>query len=237
LFGSYPRPTPPAVHEFYSDFDTYLASQWIVTTATGTSALAAGNGGFLLQTTSAGATDIQANELSVKSFNLITGARAWFAINVNLDSATLSLFQAGWANTFATMAPTDGIYFEKPSGAAVLNLILNKGGTKTTLLVGTVAAATAYTLGWYYDGSATPTLYAYATIGLTIPTSQGQPYWAGGNQRIISASADGSNANPLTNLPLAATGLTAGFGIKNSTAVARTNTVDYFLTANEIVRF
>src|ERR1700687_5774254 len=133
LFGDYPRPTPFGVHEFVTDFDTYLASQWIVTAATGTSALAAGNGGFVLQTTSAGATDIQANEIAIKSFNLITGARAWFAVNVNLDNASLPLFQAGWVNTLATMAPTDGIYFEKVAASTTLNLILNKGGTKTTM--------------------------------------------------------------------------------------------------------
>jgi hypothetical protein len=39
------------------------------------------------------------------------------------------------------------------------------------------------------------------------------------------------------NLPLPATGLVAGFGIKAAAAAAKTMTVDYFYAGNEILRF
>lgn len=239
MFGDYPGPTPFRIHEVFSDFDRYLASDWTVTTTNaGTSALAAGNGGFLLQTTAATGTDLQSNQTPIADFAVVPGARMWFSMNINLNDASAQLFQAGFANSFAALAPTDGIYFSKAAASTTLNLILAKSSTVTTLAVGTLAAATAYTIGFYYDGKPTPNLYVYFTGGYTTgPTAFSQPYYTGGSQVTVSASADGLNPNPLTNLPLAATNLVAGFAIKASAAAAKTNTIDYFYAGNEILRF
>lgn len=239
LFADYPGPTPFRVHERFEDWDHYLASDWTITTTNaGTAALTNGNGGLLLLTTAATGADLEALSTPVLDFNVIPGARMWYAINFQLSDATACLFQAGFANSFATLAPTDGIYFEKPAAATLLNLVLNKGGVKTTLTIGNLVAATQYTLGFYYDGKPMPNLYAFSTIGYAgVPTAFAQPYYTGGSQAVASASADGQNPNPLTNLPLAATGLVSGFALKASAAAAKTLTVDYFYSGNEILRF
>ena len=238
LFGDYPGPTPFRMHERFEDFDHFLATDWTVTTTNaGTAALANGNGGNLLLTTAATGADLEAVQTPVLDFNVISGARMWYAINFATNDATATLIQAGFANTFAALAPTDGIYFEKPAAATVLNLVINKGGVKTTLLVGNIANADPRTFGFYLDGKPTPSLYVFSTLGLLTPLAFAQPYFVGGAQAVVSASSDPANPNQLTNLPLPATGLVAGFAIKASAAAAKTLTVDYFYAGNEILRF
>lgn len=236
LYGNYPAPTPPRIYEYFNDFSVYAAADWTVTsTSTGTSALAAGNGGLLVQTTAASNNDIQANQLTVTSFAFAGGQQVWFNINVALSDATASLFLAGLANDFATMAPTDGVYFSKAAASTTLNLILRKSSTSTTIAIGTMANATSYSLGFYYNGNPNATLFAYSSIGLASNVAYGQPYYPGG---IIVAAAGATPAgfsaptNPLTNLPTAA--LTMGFGVKAGAAAIKTSTVDYVLAAQEI---
>ena len=235
VFGNYPKSTPPRLNEYFNDFNTYAAGDWTVTaTGGGTTALTTGNGGNLLLSTAGANNDVQGNELTQPTFAFTTGSQVWFSINVAIGgSVTTSAFMAGLSNTFATLAPTDGVYFSKPTGAATLNAIIRASSTSTTIALGTMVAATAYTLSFYYDGRATPTLYFYTTIGMSAPTAYSAPYFSGGNQVIASASSDPAATNALTNLPTAA--LTAGLAIKATTAAVRTATVDYILAAEEII--
>lgn len=236
LFGDYPAPTPFRIHEILSDFDTYTAADWLVTTGGGTTALAAGNGGFIIQTTAASLNDIQANQSPSASFIGSAACRMWFAININLSDANLSQFQAGFANSFATMAPTNGIYFDKPSGATLLNLVLAKASVKTTIPITNLTSAQAVTVGFYYDGKPTPNLYGFCTAGLTLPVAFDAAHWPGGSQVYASASADGLNPFPMTNFPNTVAQV-AGFGIKAGEGVAKTNTIDYWYAGGEIIRY
>lgn len=237
LFGDYSWPGPVDLYEYKNDFSTYAAADWTVsTTNSGTTALTNGNGGLLLQTTGATSTNYQSNYLTTTSFAFTPGYRTWFWINVALsDVATHNFFQAGLVDTLSTNAtPGQGVYFSKLDASSTVSLVLNKSGTKTTVTVGTMVINTATTLGFYYDGRAVPTLYAYSSIGLTANTAFG-PDPVFGGARVIAFGANSANA--LTNLPLAATGLTLGFGITTGASVAKTATIDYVGAGMQLARF
>jgi hypothetical protein len=238
LFGDYPGPSPFRIHEVFSDFDNFQAADWVQTlSAGGAIALTPGNGGQLLLTTAATGADTAALQTLVADFNVIAGARLWYALNMQTNDASADILYAGFANTFAGFAPTSGLYFEKASGAAQLNFVINNGGVKTVLPVGLISANDPRTFGFYLDGKPTPNLYVFSTLGLATPLAQAQPYYPGGAGIAVSASADGANPNSLVNLPVPATNLVAGFGIKAAAAAAKTMTVDYFYAGNEILRF
>ena len=237
VFGEYPQGlTPPRVNEYFNDFNTYAAGDWTVTATTGTSALIDANGGKLVQTTAASASDTQAQQLVKKSYAFTAGAQLWFSINVALNDVTNTAFAAGMTNSISALTPTDGVYFNKLTATNVLNAVIRAASVSTTIPLGVLAINTPYTLSFYYDGKPTPTLYFFTTIGLATPTAFAQPYFSGGNQINGEASADGANPNTLVNLPPPSTLLDLGFGIA-STAVAsvKTATVDYVLGSCEIL--
>lgn len=239
LWGDYVAPCPVDTYNYFNDFSTYAAGDWTVTTTGGSSALTPGNGGFLLQTTGAASGNTQANEQVSTPLNFIvaTPQRYWFAINFQMSSVGTTTFLAGWVNTLAAMAPTSGVYFSKVSGSQTLNIILNKGGVTTTVAVGTIAAATPYTIGWYYDARSTSTLFVYSTIGLTLPYTRQGTYQIFGGAPVVSIGGN-SAANPsLANLPLPATALKLGYGVQPNSAASITGTYDYVFTASQINRF
>jgi hypothetical protein len=226
------------LNEYFNDFNTYAAGDWTVTSSSsGTSALTDFNGGALVVTTATSAADIQGNQLAKKSFAFTTGSQVWFSINFKLTTALTPAFMAGLANSFATLAPTDGVYFSKAASSTTMNLLITSGSTSTTIPVGTMADATFYTFSFYLTGAPTNTLRIYSTIPYAgSPTAFGQPYFNGGNQEVASASNDGINTNPLTNLPPTTTLLTAGFAVKSSGGtLAGIATIDYMLASEEII--
>jgi hypothetical protein len=239
LFGDYQWPAPIDQYEYRTDFSTYAAGDWTVaTTNSSTSALTAGNGGLLIQTTGATSTNYHSNYLASTSFAFTPGYRTWFWINVKLsDVATHCLWQAGLVDTLSTNAvPTHGVYFSKPDASAAVTLVLNKNTTKTTIAVGTMVIATAHTLGYYYDGKQTPTLYIYSSIGMTANTAFGlDPVYGG--RPVVAAGVNAVSGNLLTNLPLTTTGLTVGFGLTAGESVAKTATYDYVGAAMQVARF
>jgi hypothetical protein len=232
LFGSYQWPGPVDLYAYSNDFSTYAAGDWTVTsTNSGTSALADGEGGLLVQTTGATSTNYQANQLAKKSFYFVSGYRHWFWINFKLSDVAHTLFLAGLVDTLAgPMTPGSGIYFSKTDASTTLNLILNSASTTTTIAVGTIAAATAYSVGYYYDGRSSPSLRVFSSIGASLPTlwEHSVQYYGGGDAGL---SVD------LTNIPAASVGHTLGFGITTGASAAHTNTVDYVGAASQVNRF
>jgi hypothetical protein len=158
-------------------------------------------------------------------------------MNVKLTTSTTPALMFGLANSFATLAPTDGVYFSKVAGSQTMNLIINASSTPTTLAVGTMADATFYTFSYYFDGKPTRTLQVFSTIGYSgSPTAFSVPYFSGGNQEVISASDETGATNSLVNLPTTTTLLTAGFAVKSSGGtLAGIATIDYFLAGEEII--
>lgn len=238
LWGDYEWPGAHDFYEYKNDFTTYAAGDWAVTsTNSGASALADGEGGLLVQTTGVTTTNYQANETVAKTFYMVTGYRHWFWINFNLSDVAHTLLLAGWVDTLSgPMTPGSGVYFSKTDASTTLNIILNNAGTKTTVAVGTIAAATAYTVGWYYDGKSTPTLSVFSSIGLTLPVvSQGVPVYGG--KLVTSIGANSPTNTSLANLPAANVGHRLAFGITTGAGAAHTNTVDFVGGASQVNRF
>jgi hypothetical protein len=240
LTAQYPSPAPVQTYEYFNDFSTYNSGDWTVTTTNGgTSALTDGEGGLLIQTTGATSTNYQANQLKNLSWYVTTGYRHWFGINFKLSDTAHTAFQAGWIDTLAgPLTPGSGIYFSKTDASTTLNLIINNASATTTIAVGTIAASTAYSVGWYFNAAANPTLYIYSSIGLTLPyTWEGQQQFQYG-VRVASVGA-GSNTNPtlLTNLPAATVGHTMGWGLSTGTNAAHTLTVDHVFSGSAVNRF
>lgn len=243
LLGRYAHSNPLYANYYENDFNTYAAADWTVAPATGTSALTAALGGALLLTTGAVSGNGQGNALTPVSFAFTPGYQTWFAIGFTVTGTNQTLanwifgLTAGGAN-----APTSGVYFTKATAVLTVNGVLNKGGTTTTLTSITTApsGATSFSLGIFYDGRPTSNLYFYSSAGLTggtgtpSPTAYGQVPIYGGT-RVASASNDGINVNPLTNLPTV--NLQPSFFIQTNAASAATLQVDYVVAACEVLRF
>lgn len=212
LFASMSQPDPTKFHEYWNDFDTYTAGDWVVTEtqAGATQALTAGDGGWLLLTNSAADDDIVALQKTPAAFTLTAGKKAFFKTRFKVSDATQSDVVFGLQVVDTTpLDVTDGIYFLKADGAATVNFICRKNattGSTSASSVATLVADTFITLAFYYDGI--DKVY-YAVDGA------------------VGGSLDGSS----TYLPDTIT--TVSFAVQNGEAVAKTMTVDYVYAAIE----
>ena len=240
-FGFYPKNMPVAANYYENDFNTYAAGDWTVAPATGTSALSAGLGGQLTLTTGAVSGNGQGNALTPVSFAFTPGYQTWFSINFVLVSQLLPNWVVGLTAGGAS-APTSGVYWTKATSSRNVNFLINKASSITTITSATtVADAVSVALGIYYDGKGIANLYGYSSTGLTgatqttpSPTAFGTPPIYGGT-RVCSASNDGINVNPLTNLPTV--NLQPSFFVQTNASSTVTMIVDYVIASCEIARF
>lgn len=211
---------------FYEDdFMNYTAGNWTVTASTGTTALAAGNGGLVVQTTSTTGSDVQHNLKNPLSIALTSTNRFWFLWRGKVDTVSNSVWVLGLTGALTSFVPTDGVYLSK--AAAATNLVLNvrKSSTSTTAsLGGTIADATNIVAGFFYDAKASPTIYAFMGTSTTMNSSNSP------GQFITSVVA----VTDMTNLPTANLGVS--FGVQTNTTATRALTTDYILGATEITR-
>jgi hypothetical protein len=241
LYGNYPFPCPPDCGTYFNDFFTYLAGDWTVAPATGTSVLNSQNGGVLRLTTGAVSGNGQGNALNPASITITPGFQSWFAILITLPLTSVPNFIVGLTAGGAN-APTNGVYFSKPTVSQVVSMIINKASTPTTMTNTTTCAdATQLALGWFYDGRPTPTLYGFSSTALTslgyLGTAFAQPqifggamFGAMGGDQTVAAALQ-----PLTNLPIVA--LQPSFFVQTNAASAVTMDVDYVFGSTEIPRF
>lgn len=204
----YGLPDPASWHTYFTDFDTYLAADWVVTeTGVATQALTDADGGVLLVTNAAADNDASFSQKVGESFLLKTGKRTIFKAKFQVSDATQSDFIAGLQITDTTpLAVSDGVYFQKDDGDADLDFHVTKNGTSTSATaIATVVDATDIVVGFYYDGK----------VGI---------------EYFVDDVHLGTSV--LTNLPDDEI-LTVSFGIQNGVAVAKTMSVDYIFAANE----
>lgn len=201
---------PTVYHQYMEDFDYYVAANYTITTVTSgspTQALTNGNGGLLLITNTAGATDSTFLDKKGESFAITAGKQAFFKARFQVSDANLSAFVMGLQITDTTpLAVTDGIFFQKAASSTHLDFYCQKDATtgkKTTLDIAEVVSATNLSVGWYYDGGTV--LNAYVN-------------------EVLAASFDPTGFLPDSTL-------TVSFGIQNGEAVAKTMTVDYTFAA------
>lgn len=215
--GMFGLPDPTEWHVYFNDFDTYVAGDWTVTAVgAGTQALTDIDGGGLLLTNAAADNDSIELQKVGESFLLAAGKRAFFKARLKVSDATQSDFLIGLAVTDTTLqgavsgaGVTDGIFFNKDDGDALLDVQCQKNATTgQTRGVGiaTVVADTFLTVAWAYDG-VNEVKYFVNNVHL--------------------GTLDASS----TYLP--DTDLTVSVAVQNGEAVAKTMTVDYIFAALE----
>lgn len=198
---------PHKWHLDTNDFDTFGATGWTITRVgtTPTEALTSEDGGVLLLTTTAGATDSTFLQEVGPSFTIVSGLQFIMRVRFKVSDSTNSQFQFGLMQSGATaFAPTDSIHFDKPTAAQTVNLVTTSASTATTTsAIATMADATYIELAVYLDGAGNASYYVNGrrsgTVTLTNPTGV----------------------------------LTVSFGLKNGAAAIKTASLDFYFAAKE----
>ena len=205
--GKLKAPAPHKYHSYFNDFDTYLASDWTITTTedgtgSATEALTDGDGGILLVTNAAGDNDHDFFQLVKEGFKYESGKQLAFHVRFKTNDATQSDIVAGLQLTDTTpLDVTDGIFFLKSDGAATISFIVEKDSTQSTLtLPNSLADDTFMTLGFVYD-----------------PKDQKFHVY---QNNVLAGTVVSTNAPDDEEL-------TVSFGIQNGAAAAKTLSVDY----------
>ena len=205
--GKLKAPAPHKYHSYFNDFDTYLASDWTITTTedgtgSATEALTDGDGGILLVTNAAGDNDHDFFQLVKEGFKFESGKQIGFHVRFKTNDATQTDIVAGLQLTDTTpLDVTDGIFFLKSDGAATISFIVEKDSTQSTLtLPNSLADDTFMTLGFIYD-----------------PKDQKFHVF---QNNVLAGTVVSTNAPDDEELTLS-------FGIQNGAAAAKTLSVDY----------
>ena len=211
--GKLKAPAPHKYHTYFNDFDTYLASDWTITTTedgtgSATEALADGDGGLLLVTNAAGDNDHDFFQLVKEGYKYEAGKQLAFHMRFKTNDATQTDIVAGLQLTDTTpLDVTDGIFFLKADGAATISFIVEKNSTQSTLtLPNSLADDTFMTLGFVYD-----------------PKDQKFHVF---QNNVLAGTVVSTNAPDDEELALS-------FGIQNGAAAAKTLTVDYIGASKE----
>ena len=216
---------PSWSHTYHNDFDTFLASDWtITTTGTGTVALTPGDGGLLLLTNTTGATDAIYMQLAAASFKMVPGKDVFFKFAGTLSAVILDVFYAGLlATTTPPNTTQDAVYILKPTASAQLQLVTVIGGVSTVVNFPAAAVPVAgvpFEVGFHIDYLGNVEAFFNPTTGADwqqlAPTSS-----AAG-----AMTTRGRVAASLTPTMTTAI-LNPSFGLLNSTGVANTLTADY----------
>lgn len=205
-------------HTYFNDFDSMAeivaagtdSDSWDVHLTEGGAgeaaiALADGDGGLLLLTNDDADNDAIFLQKKGESFLYVAGAPMIFSMRLKVSDATQSDFVAGLMITDTTpLDITDGIFFRKDDGDALLDFAVEKNNTATTATgIHTVVADTFLSIAFFYDGRSK---VRYGVNGVEL-----------GSLALTNAPDDEE--------------LAISFGIQNGEAVAKTMTVDYIYAA------
>lgn len=211
IFGKYLGiPYKPLWHEYFNDFDhggefnniTDTLTWGITNTGTGTIATADGDGGFLLLTNAAADNDLLFVQKVGESFKYAAGSVMGFGARFKVSDATQSDFVIGLVITDTTLLDvTDGIFFQKDDGDALLDFHVEKNDTATdATAIATVVADTFLTVQWLYSPEDAKIFYGVDGVVL-------------GSLALTNVCDDEE--------------LTITFGLQNGEGVAKTMTVDW----------
>lgn len=213
-------PLPYVWHTYFNDFDHYTAADWTITEVDGDSdgadaiGIVDGDGGLLSITNNDKDNDSEFFQKVGESFLYVAGNPMVFGARFKVSDATESDFVMGLQLTDTTpLAVTDGIWFQKDDGDALLDLHCAKnqgttGGTVSATGIATVADDTFLTVEFVYDGESA---IHYGVNGVELGT-------------IALTYAPDDEA------------LTISFGIQNGAAAAKIMVVDYVYVANYMGR-
>lgn len=222
-------PDPTWAHLYSNDFDTYNSAEWTATVVgTGTQALTPYDGGALLLTNTAGATDAINMQLLAAGFKLLPGKRTFFKFAGQLSDIVNSVFYAGLiAQSTTPLTATAAIYLTKAAGSGTLQLVTKLAGVSTVTALpalAAVVAGTPFEVGFEVAENGNVSAFFNPTTGAN-PISAA----AAAAGQAIGAVAK----QPVANAGLTQALLTPSFGIVNTTAAARSLTVDYVVAARE----
>lgn len=201
---------PSKFHNYFNDFDLFTASDWTITTVeagagSATEAIQNEDGGVLLITNDDADDDSDFLQLVNETFKFETGKALFFKTRLKVSDAIQSDFIIGLQITDTTpLAVTDGIYFRKDDGDALLDFVVIKDSIATTATgIATIADDTYLDIGFFYNGVDKVSFFV-------------------NNQRL--------GFSVVTNLPDDEE-LTISFGIQNGEAAAKTMSIDYIQVA------
>lgn len=207
-FGSYTHPDQTDEHRFIDDFNVFTAANWTTTVVgTSTPALVAGDGGLLGITTSTANNDSTFLQKLPESYSFEAGKPAWFGCRFKVSALT-SVVVFGLQVTDTTPEDvTDGIYFLSATGTGALTGIVRKNATtgSASIAAGALVADTYTELAWYWDGKDKVAFY---------------------QDRVMRGEITGVAASYLPDTTTA-----ISFGLRTTTAAAKTMTVDYFFAS------
>ena len=211
--GRAKMPVPAKYHTYHNDFDTYLASDWTITTTEGGSgnaseALGDGDGGLLVITNDDADNDNDFLQLTKEGFNYEAGKQLAFNARFKTSDADASDVVMGLQITDTSpLDVSDGIFFLLTDGSTTLTFIVEKDGTQSTLDLPTAMADDTFmTVGFMYD-------------------PKDQKFHVSQNNTEVGTVAS-------TNAPDDEE-LTVSFGIQNGAAAAKVLTVDYITAMKE----
>lgn len=149
-------------YEYFNDFmrpTDYDTNDWTLTTVEGganSATEAIGNlaGGVLVVTNDIADDDSDFFQSVKEVFKFVSGKKFLFEMRAKVNEILQCDFVMGLQITDTTpLAVTDGIYFRKDDGDALLDAVVIKDSSATTLTgVKTLEADTYYTFQIYYDG-------------------------------------------------------------------------------------
>ena len=211
--GRAKMPAPAKYHVYHNDFDTYLASDWTITTTEAGSgnaseALGDGDGGLLVITNDDADNDADFLQLVKEGFKYEAGKQLAFNARFKTSDADASDVVMGLQITDTSpLDVSDGIFFLLTDGSTTLTFIVEKDGTQSTLDLPTAMADDTFmTVGFMYD-----------------PKDQKFHVYQNNTEvgTVVSTNAPDDED------------LTVSFGIQNGAAAAKVLTVDYITAMKE----
>ena len=166
VFGSAGLPDPAWAAVYHDDFVDFLTGKYNITiVGTGSGAPTNYDGGALLLTNSAGASDSTVMQCQGAAF-AVGGSRKTFYKAKIIASDQANQIMAGLGSVGTTYAGiTDGIFVRKGTGGALV-LDVKVGGVTTTYALGpTFVAATATEVGFTVDESGEISVFIGSTSG------------------------------------------------------------------------
>ena len=205
--GLIKQPSRHKYHEYFNDFDAYLASDWTIPTTeagtgSATEALGDGDGGLLVVTNAAGDNDHDFFQLVKEGFKYEADKQLAFFARLKTSDADASDVVAGLQLTDTTpLDVTDGIFFLLTDGSTTVQFIVEKNGSQSTLDLSTAAADDTFmTVGFVYN-----------------PKDQKFHVY---QNNVLAGTVVNTNAPDDEEL-------TVSFGSQNGAAAAKVLTVDY----------
>jgi len=206
-------PAPAKYHVYHNDFDTYLASDWTITTTEGGSgnaseALGDGDGGLLVLTNDDADNDNDFLQLVKEGFRFESGKQLAFNARFKTSDADASDVVMGLQITDTSpLDVSDGAFFLLTDGSTTLQFILEKDGTQSTLDLPTAMADDTFmTVGFVFDPK--DQLFHIFQNNTEVGT-------------VVATNAPDDED------------LTVSFGIQNGAAAAKVMTIDYVTAMKE----